>query len=276
MERKNPGERITELAQIKQIEVQILDTFVSFCEEHDLTYFLAYGTLLGAVRHKGFIPWDDDIDVTMPRPDYQKLLQLWPKQGRYLLLECRHDKSYPYPFAKLCDDNTRIEEAGVVNPYEMGIYLDIFPLDGIPGTPEESRRTLRRFETLEKCRMYSEMPPESLFKDGQKSNFSRKLLWHLLHAVGAPRFSKWMDRAAKKYGYSDSQYGGLLMTRFSYREIYPLSILNETTKLEFEGKWYTAPADYDQILTLLYGEYMQLPPEEERVLKHNFKAWRCQ
>lgn len=275
MKQKELGERITELPEVKKIEVEILDAFVSFCEKNHLTYFLAYGTLLGAVRHKGFIPWDDDIDVTMPRPDYEKLLKLWPKEDKYALLECKQDRGYLYPFAKICDSDTFIEESGVEFSCDMGIYIDIFPLDGIPGTPEENSRMLHRFETLEKCRMYSMMPCEALFKEGSGANFARKLLWRILRLIGPYRFSKWMDRGAQKYGYSAQQYGGCLLTRFSSREIYPLRVLEETTKVEFEGKWYTAPKDYNLILTLLYGDYMQFPPESEQVLKHNFKAWRC-
>ncbi len=275
MNHKELGERITELAEVKKIEVEVLDAFVSFCEENHLTYFLAYGTLLGAVRHKGFIPWDDDIDVTMPRPDYQKLLELWPKEGRYTLLECNQDKGYLYPFAKVCDSKTFIEESGVEVSFDMGIYIDIFPLDGIQGTPEENKRFLHSFETMEKCRMYSMMPCESILKEGTGSDLPRKLLWQVLRKIGPYRFSKRMDRLARKNGYSAEQYGGFLSTRFWEREIYPLRVLEDTIKIEFEGKWYTAPADYHLVLTLLYGDYMQLPPEDEQVLKHNFKAWRC-
>lgn len=274
MMHNEPGERITDLTEVRKIEVEILDTFVSFCEKNDLKYFLAYGTLLGAVRHKGFIPWDDDIDVTMPRPDYQKFLELWPKEGRYELLECNLTPGYIYPFAKVCDGNTGIEESGVEVSCDMGIYIDVFPLDGLPGQPEENKKVLNRFMTLEKCRMYSMMPCQSLYKDQGGSKFTRKMLWRLLRMIGPCRFSKYMERLAPKYGYSSQQYGGLLCTRYCEREIYPLRVLDETTKVEFEGKWYTAPADYDLLLTLLYGDYMQLPPKEDQVLKHGFKAWR--
>ncbi len=276
MKQKELGERITDLSEVKKIAVEVLDAFVSFCDAHELTYFLAYGTLLGAVRHKGFIPWDDDIDVTMPRPDYQRLLELWPKEGKYALLECTQTEGYLYPFAKVCDSETFIQESGIEVSCDMGIYIDIFPLDGIQGTPEESQRTLHQFETMEKCRMYSMMPCKDLLKDGSGSNFSRKLLWQILRRIGPCRFAKWMDHRAQKYGYSGREYGGFLSTRFYTREIYPLSVLEHTTKIQFEGKWYTAPEDYDLLLSLLYGDYMQLPPKEEQVLKHNFKAWRCQ
>ncbi len=268
-------ERITDIDEVKQIEVKILDAFVSFCNQNNLRYYLAYGTLLGAVRHKGFIPWDDDIDVTMPRPDYQKFISLWPAGGKYAVLECTQNEEYVYPFAKVCDTDTFLQERGVCLDYDMGIYIDVFPLDAIPGTLEDSKGFIRSLQNQEKCRLYSMMPCEYIFKDGSKTNFTRKLLWRVIKAIGPHRFAKRMNRRSQKYGYSPQLYGGSLTTRFPEHEIFPLSILEETTELEFEGKRYIAPADYNQVLTLLYGDYMELPPEEERVLKHDFKAWKC-
>ncbi len=268
--------RITDIEEVKKIEVEILDAFVSFCEKNNLKYFLAYGTLLGAARHKGFIPWDDDIDVTMPRPDYQKLLELWPKEDRYTLLECNRSDDYTYPFAKICDAKTYIQENNVELSYDMGIYIDIFPIDAIHGTKEDSKHFLRSLQNLEKCRMYSMMPCKYILKSDSKLNITRKLLWKILKNIGPHRFSKHMNRQSQKYSYSADVCGGVLCTRYPDREIYPLQLLEETTLVEFAGKQYVAPAAYDTILTICYGDYMQLPPEEERVLKHNFKAWRCQ
>lgn len=269
-------ERITEIDEVKKIEVEILDYFVAFCEKHDLTYFLGYGTLLGAVRHKGFIPWDDDIDVTMPRPDYQKLLTLWPAEDRYALMECTRSKEYVYPFAKICDSKTYIQESNVSLDYDMGIYIDIFPVDAIRGTKDDSKRFLHSMQLQEKCRMYSMMPREYILKRDAKRNVSRKLIWSFLKHIGPHRFSVRMNRRSQKYDYAADGYGGVLCTRFPDREIYPLSLLAETTPVEFESKQYNAPAAYDTILTICYGDYMQLPPEEDQVLKHNFKAWRCE
>lgn len=269
------GERITDINEVKHIEVEILDAFVSFCNQNNLRYYLAYGTLLGAVRHKGFIPWDDDIDVTMPRPDYEKFISMWPTDGKYVVLECSQNDEYVYPFAKVCDAETFVQEHDVEGDYDMGVYIDVFPVDAIPGTLESSKRFITSLQNQEKCRMYSMMPCEYILKDGSKTNFARKFLWRVIKAIGPHRFAKRMDRRSQKYDYSSQLYGGVLITRFPEREIYPLSVLEETTEVEFEGKRYIAPADYNLVLTLLYGDYMELPPEEERVLKHDFKAWKC-
>ena len=274
MNNKQLDKRVTDLAEIKGMEVQIMDFFMDFCQAHGLHCFLAYGTLLGAVRHKGFIPWDDDIDLMMPRPDYEKMLKLWKDTPDYQILEVRRTGDYAYPFAKICNANTYMEENGVIGQYDMGLYVDIFVFDALPGTPEESRKFLDRTATLEKARMYSNMPAELLLRDGGH-NWDRRLLWHLLKAVGPHRIARHMDRFNASHDYAAATWGACLDTRFPERETLPISAYAETVQLEFEGQTYPAPRDYELVLTTCYGDYMQLPPEEERVLKHNFKLWLC-
>ena len=274
MNNKQLDKRVTDLAEIKRMEVHIMDFFMDFCHRHELRCFLAYGTLLGAVRHKGFIPWDDDIDLIMPRPDYDKMLKLWKDTPEYQMLEVSRTGDYAYAFAKICSANTYMEENGVIGQYDMGLYVDVFVFDALPGTPEQSRKFLNRFATLEKARMYSNMPLGPLLRDGGR-NWDRKLLWHLLKAVGPHRIAKYIDRRSGVCDYDSASHGACLHTRFPERETLPASVYRQTVQLEFEGKFYDAPRDYDLVLSTCYGSYMELPPEEERVLKHNFKLWLC-
>ena len=141
---------ICNLSEIKKIELDILRAFRSFCEKNSLRYFLAYGTLLGAVRHGGFIPWDDDIDVAMPRTDYERFLKEF-RDERYEVYDLSK-KGYFYPFAKLCDTTTvLIEEMSVKN--SIGVYIDIFPMDGIADNDQSQHSKAKRLMKLQqhKC-----------------------------------------------------------------------------------------------------------------------------
>ncbi|MBQ8445584.1 MAG: LicD family protein, partial [Opitutales bacterium] len=120
--------------ELKQIQLGILDKVHEFCEKNGITYFLSSGTLIGAVRHKGYIPWDDDLDLYMPRADYDKFIKLFsansPENTKLLSLET--DKKYQYPFAKVIDDRTEMVETAVGESFKIGVYIDVFPVDSVP------------------------------------------------------------------------------------------------------------------------------------------------
>lgn len=275
MNGKPLGERITDLQQIKKMEVEILDTVVSFCNQHNLRYFLAFGTLLGAIRHQGFIPWDDDIDIIMPRPDYQKLLELWQDKEHFVLLECNQNQDYAYQFAKVCNADTFMEEHNVTLKYDMGLYIDIFPCDCLPDNEKAKNSLIRKLATFEKMRLYSMMPMKALFRDNSKWNMDRRLLWYLLRCIGPHRIAIEIDKLSRKTAYSSKGLGGFLSSRFPEHELMPLSTYENTIEVKFEGKLYRAPENYDFVLRTTYGNYMEFPPEEEQVLKHSFKLWKC-
>lgn len=273
-DKRNKGSQITNLDEIKQIEIDILDEIVQICSENNLKYILAYGTLLGAVRHKGFIPWDDDIDIIMPRYDYNKLLEIW-NDGKYRLVECMKNKDYIYPFAKVYDADTILEESGVTVSYPLGIYVDIFPCDAIKDTPEKEKKYLNQCEMVEKMRMYSLNPFEMFLNKDPKKNFGRKIIWNILRKIGPAKFSRILTKKLQKYSFSDAEYAGCICNRNLEREMLPKKVFEDLIDLEFEGKLYKAPNNYHLMLQKKYGDYMALPPVEERVLKHGFKAWKC-
>jgi len=128
------------LQELKDIEFDILKMFDAFCKENNIRYFFAYGTLLGAIRYKGFIPWDDDVDVLVPREDYDRLLKLFTDSEQYRLYAYEREPKYRYPFAKLCDMTTRKDEGGYENGVELGVDIDIFPLDAWDNDLEKAKK----------------------------------------------------------------------------------------------------------------------------------------
>lgn len=256
------------LAEVKKIEIEILDYIVSVCEANNLKYFLAGGTLLGAVRHGGFIPWDDDIDINMPRPDYDKLVEIMRNiNGRFMLKAFEISEDYVYAFAKMVDTTTELIEKDIPHP-GYGLFVDIFPLDGLPN--DESERI--RFQN--KLWKYNNMLGYSIQKSAAHKNFIFKLKYIFSKCIGYKRLLKLIGSNAKSYLYELCDYVAVVTTAVNkYRKI-PRELYESSTYLSFEGKEYSVPEKYDEYLTGLYGDYMQLPPEDKRISNHNFDAYK--
>ena len=144
--------KIEDIQELRQIQMGILDEVHRFCESHNLRYFLSSGTLIGAVRHKGYIPWDDDIDIYMPRKDYEEFLQIYhDKNGVYRAINPQVESHYYYTFAKVVDLRTKMVETDTEG-YEIGVYMDIFPVDYVPDDVQERERVFRQKKLLYKIR----------------------------------------------------------------------------------------------------------------------------
>ena len=265
------------LDECKKRELDILIALHNLCEELQLRYSLIGGTLLGAVRHKGFIPWDDDVDICMPRPDYNRLVEYCrTHETPFQWLSYETDQRYGYLFAKATDkDTVLVEEVGNPRGIEMGVYVDVFPLDGLGDSPEEAARTFRatRFE-------------RELLVAANWKRFSRSKThaWHyepirfafflLSRFVSTPRLIARIQKKAARIPFDSSQYAGCLCGSYRNREIMETPIFSQYTDMPFEGHPFKALQAYDTYLTNIYGDYMQLPPEGKRVTHHSFKAYR--
>jgi len=272
-----PGKAL-DLDQIKALEVGILDAFDAFCSKHQLTYWLGYGTLLGAIRHKGFIPWDDDIDLLIPEEDYHRLIELI-NAGE--TISDHHRASDPgiagdtchMPFCKIYDTRTTLTQNELISGLNVdeGVWIDIFPLYGLPEDPEQAKRLLHRFYWLylkNRLACFRRNPGGSL-----AGSLARTLLKVPTKIMGYRYYLKVMGRLARSLpAFADSKR---VFTPVEPSDIFNRQDFDQTVQVEFEGKMYPAPAGFDAHLTDAYGDYMQLPPEDQRVSMHDFNvSWR--
>lgn len=264
---------ITSIEELQDIELQILEYVHKVCEEQGYRYYLAYGTLIGAIRHKGFIPWDDDIDIVMPRDDYEKLQKflLENKDENFEVMTYLNNKNYVYPFMKVIDKRTYLVEEDVRLEQNMGVYIDIFPLDG----HEEDKEFRDKMTQLIKKRQLSCYTFKGIInKNNLINTLIRYVCIFLFYFSSTNRYIKKIDELAKSRKISESKYIDYIVLKDIKSPNIKREWYNESIDVEFNGKSFKAPKKYHEILTADYGDYMQLPPEEQRITHHSFKAWK--
>ena len=252
-------------SELKRIELGIFKEYIKICEKFNLTYFIAGGTALGAVRHGGFIPWDDDIDVVMPRPDYDKFLQYAQKElpNELFLQTNDSDKDYVGIYAKLRNSNTTFIETSVKNlSINHGVFIDIFPIDGYPSDYKKAKKIKQKSNLVKKA-LNSYYYPSSF----------RKRLTSIISKIILGKFTKksiitYFDNYAKKIKYEESLlttcHGGV----WGDKEIVKKEYYGQGKLIKFENLFVNGPEKIEDYLKSKYGDYMQLPPIEKRVSHH--------
>lgn len=252
------------LHKIQELELMILKDFIAICEENNLEYFIYGGSALGAVRHGGFIPWDDDIDIIMFRKDYEKFkeITLAKPNEKYDFLTSK-TKDYFFLFSKIMLKDTVFEEWWVNQvDFNLGIYIDIFVLDNVPDNK------LKRFIHVKRCRILDKLPAISVVKF-EDYPFIVQLLTNITHKVFKLLNIKRESLIAKtqklltKYNNQDCKYV-CDISALNHPQIYKIADFKPHKKIKFENLEVTCPNNVDNILTQIYGNYMELPPESER------------
>ncbi len=252
----------------------ILEEFDRVCRKYDLRYSLIYGTMLGAIRHKGFIPWDDDIDVCMPRPDYEKLLALSEQEqifSEHFSLTADRGKKAAYPFLKIQDDRYAIRCTNhIETPY---LYVDIFPVDAIPDNRKDIEKLYRKEVTASAGVVLSKWFTADKWWGCFAWIFG---FWFYLLCMlfgGTARSVRRVNKLATKIPYESAERVGLHSWCLEHCEM-PREAFEHYTEVEFEGKKFRCIEDWDLCLKNTYGDYMQLPPENKRVSQHCIRAYR--
>ena len=261
------------LQEIKEIELDLLKMFHAFCNKNDIRYYFSHGTLLGAIRYKGFIPWDDDIDLLIPREDYNRMLSLFKDSERYKLFAFEKDSDYLYPFAKICDMTTRKEEPGYNNGVELGIDIDLFPLDTWDNDLEKAKQEVKRInKNMFRLGLAKLKKPDSV---NPVKRFIKGIVMSLCKMRGSKYYLQEIIKECDKPEQRGSSYMGCkAWCVYGERGIIPAEVFAEIIDIEFEGEMFPAPKGYDTYLTCLYGDYLPEPPKEKQKTHHVFKAYR--
>lgn len=258
------------LDEVKEVQLKILKEVSDFCDENNIKYFLAYGTLLGAIRHKGYIPWDDDIDIMMLRDDYDKFLELFNKSNEELKVAAYElDKTFPYTFAKVFDKKTTLKENVLIN-YNIGVNIDLFPMDYLPEDLNESEKLYKKLDILKKIYTLKVI----------KQNRNRKITKEIILYVSKIIFSfisikKLVQRIinmTKRYRDKPSNYVGCAVWG-NMGERVEKEAFSNSIDANFEGYIFKVPIGYDTYLKNVYGDYMELPPLEQRKAHHSYQAF---
>ena len=244
--------------EMKDIEKRILVYVDQLCGKLGLRYWVCGGTLLGTIRHKGFIPWDDDIDIFLPFPDYLKLVSSFPENGEYEMIGYGvKGKENPIEmFAKVIDKNTLVDEdTGVLRKISY-VWIDVFPLIGLPENETERRLFFQNYRETEKS------------------------AWQEFYAADGSMdvFEPWFEDQKsylRRYDFEDAGYVGVVGTKYWGRDFTSKQVYNETLRMPFEDIEVNAPSGFDEYLRNLYGnDYMSIPPEDQRISVHSIRAYR--
>ena len=260
------GLKVISTEEHKKIQLDILRKVASFCEEKGINYYLTDGTLIGAVRHKGFIPWDDDVDIEMPRPDFNRFRKEFVNQGN-LRFVAPGDPDSRYHNGKVIRiDTVKIENGIKYNDDYLGVDIDIFIIDGCPDSIDEYKVLRKKI-----CKLYNAYAQVKQGLVGSIKHKMKVLLWKLFYGSPKKNISE-AFRLCEKYDFGSSKYIARY-GRFSVGFRVPAECYSNFVYKDFEGEQFRVPVGYDAVLKAQFGDYMRLPPESERVSHHSNKVY---
>lgn len=265
---------ITDVREVQQILLDALRNFDTFCRERDLPYFLANGTLLGAAKYGGFVPWDDDVDILMPRESYDRLLELYENGGKYRLLSSVTESGWRLPYAKLTDTDTLQKEGDYDFGVELGVSVDIFPLDRWHPNKRVAKLQALWCECLKRMLICANGGAFSTEKRGVKRLILHSI-WVAGKLLGTKRLLRMIAARARRWGrYPEKHLGCVVWTCHGTGEVLPAAVFCNAGKLDFCASAYPVPSEYETYLTALYGNWKADLPAEAQRSNHCIRVWR--
>lgn len=254
----------------KRMQFNILLKIDSICRKQGFRYYLTYGTLLGAIRHKGYIPWDDDIDICMPREDYEAFYRFFIQNNadKEMKLISYRDKTSIYPFFKMVNPNTTVVEHYVDPRYQTGVWVDIFPIDGVEKGNDRVFLLNRIY-----YRLFSLIPANPNYATSLPRKAIKRVFTPLFKTQDIYALAAKMDKKARSTPICPNNDTAQVVWNPIRRGRLPFSIL-QATEVEFEGSLFLAPRDFDAYLTALYGDYMTPPPADQREAHFCSAFWK--
>jgi lipopolysaccharide cholinephosphotransferase len=262
---------------LQLIGLNLLTKFIEICDKHNLRYYIIGGSLIGVLRHKGFIPWDDDIDVGMPRKDYEKFLSISRDvlPTGYAISNCETDPKWVFAMSQIVDTETEIDIFMNELPRRCYMWIDLFPIDGLPKNGFSRwlhvKQILFYRYIIQLCHIKEQVDAHKV-----RRPFYEKIILKLFRNIPVNRLidSKQilfkLDQCLKKYDFDQSDYAGNMLGRYREREAVPKKYFGDPKHLLFENISVAVPAMYHELQTALYEDYMKLPPEKDRV-NHNIQ-----
>ncbi len=260
--RKGKDMHTTILDKLHQVHLEMLDEIDRLCRKHGLSYWLDSGTALGAIRHKGFIPWDDDVDIGMMREDYDKFIAIAKQEmsSNYIILDNNVEPRYNNFHIKILKVNTIYPQSYNSEFKYRGIHIDIFPFDNVT---DDSETTIKKCKKIQKYRSFCEVAS----RVGMSRNPVKRLGQRIIKTLPKSVYRNHFENLCKKYNGIPTGY----LTSHTYRmqrekiRIFKTEDMIPTTRVKFENREYSIMNNPDEYLKIMYGDYMTLPPEDKRV-----------
>lgn len=271
-------EALTNREKVKKMQAvvfEILCDIDKYCKENNLTYFLSGGSVLGAIRHHGFIPWDDDADIMLPRTDYEKFVDGFSKKykDKYGMGALSIDPSWNRQWAKIWNKHTKLKYKHYYN-HDIGVFIDVYPIDGLPNTK------VGRKVFYAKQKVYANLAKEAERKHFHRRNrfqALRKIVGVFVKPLGARFFVEKIDALGRKYSFESSEYVACSMpVHYGARETIKRELMSKQVWVLFENRMLPVPVGYETYLSNLYGEYMVIPKDAEENGFTHLESWEVE
>ncbi|HAT4246479.1 TPA: LicD family protein [Clostridium perfringens] len=256
--------------QLKLIGIEILKYIDELCEKNSIDYFINFGTLIGAIRHQGFIPWDDDIDICMERSEYERFLKIIKEENKYRLINSSTQNYYYNNFSRICDKKTYLTFYNIPNIENMGVFVDVFPLDNIPQNINKKEEMFKKIYELSD-EIYYSLPLKWYKTLGIKRKIKMYLYKIFNKNLNYFNLINQMDKIMKEYNGKTDILSCLCLP--DDRMTFTKKEYSGRIRVKFENIEVNAPLNYDMILRKLYGDYMKMPREIEQISLHHFKVY---